>query len=194
MFAKNDAHQQWLESFIAELGAVAGSVHERRGEDLHLTAAHHLPPPVVAAVAFVPRGKGMAGLAQVRRAPVQTCHLQTDDTGNIKPAAQSRQCPARHRRAGPGRLRRRSPRSSARHGWRRATLAPKKSSPSCAAPVRYPFKYSQKDKSSEPFRLSPNQLPGYDFNSTPEPPTTTTTPRALRCPRATAPTLVRPSA
>jgi hypothetical protein len=89
MFAKNDAHQQWLESFIAELGAVAGSVHERRGEDLYLTAAHHLPPPVVAAVAFVPRGKGMAGLAQVRRAPVQTCNLQTDDTGNIKPGAKA---------------------------------------------------------------------------------------------------------
>jgi hypothetical protein len=31
----------------------------------------------------------MAGLAQVRRAPVQTCNLQTDDTGNIKPGAKA---------------------------------------------------------------------------------------------------------
>jgi hypothetical protein len=31
----------------------------------------------------------MAGVAQVKKKPVQTCNLQTDDTGNIKPGAKA---------------------------------------------------------------------------------------------------------
>jgi L-methionine (R)-S-oxide reductase len=88
-YSQNPAHQQWLEQFLQEFGAVAGSVHEQRGDDLYLTAALNLPPPVTAAVAFVPHGKGMAGLAQVRRAPVQTCNLQMDDSGTVKPGAKA---------------------------------------------------------------------------------------------------------
>jgi L-methionine (R)-S-oxide reductase len=87
MFEKNQPQQDWLESFIAEHRGVAGTVHVQRGEDLYLTAAHNIPPQVVAIVARVPRGKGMAGLAQVNKAPVQTCNLQTDKAGNIKPGA-----------------------------------------------------------------------------------------------------------
>lgn len=89
MYEKNQAQQEWLESFIAEQDAVAGTVHVQRGEDLYLTAAHNIPPPVVAIVARVPHGKGMAGLAQVKKSPVQTCNLQTDETGNIKPGAKA---------------------------------------------------------------------------------------------------------
>jgi len=89
MFEKNDAQQAWLESLMAQVGAVAGSVHEQRGEDLYLTAAHNLPPKVVEIVAHVSHGKGMAGVAQVRKAPVQTCNLQTDQTGNVKPGAKA---------------------------------------------------------------------------------------------------------
>jgi L-methionine (R)-S-oxide reductase len=89
MFEKNQPQQDWLELFIAEHRGVAGTVHVQRGEDLYLTAAHNIPPPVVAIVARVPHGKGMAGLAQVKKAPVQTCNLQTDATGNIKPGAKA---------------------------------------------------------------------------------------------------------
>ena len=89
MYDRNEAQQQWLEALIAELGAIAGTVHVQRGEDLYLTAAHNIPPSVVAIVADVPHGKGMAGLAQVRKQPVQTCNLQTDETGNIKPGAKA---------------------------------------------------------------------------------------------------------
>ena len=89
MFEKNQAHHGWLESFIAEHDGVAGTVHEQRAEDLYLTAAHNIPPPVLAKVAHVPHGKGMAGLAQVKKAPVQTCNLQADETGNIKPGAKA---------------------------------------------------------------------------------------------------------
>lgn len=89
MYEKNQVQQDWLELFIAEHCGVAGTVHVQRGEDLYLTAAHNIPPPVVAVVARVPQGKGMAGLAQVKKAPVQTCNLQTDETGNIKPGAKA---------------------------------------------------------------------------------------------------------
>jgi hypothetical protein len=85
----NQAQQKWLESFIATHDGVAGTVHVQRGEDLYLTAAHNIPPPVITIVSHVPRGKGMAGLAQVRKAPVQTCNLQADETGNIKPGAKA---------------------------------------------------------------------------------------------------------
>ena len=88
-YETNQVQQQWLESVVAQLGAVAGTVHVQRGEDLYLTAAHNIPPHVVAIVAHVPHGKGMAGVAQVKKQPVQTCNLQTDETGTIKPGAKA---------------------------------------------------------------------------------------------------------
>jgi hypothetical protein len=72
MYEKNQSQQEWLELFISEHEGVAGTIHVQRGEDLYLTAAHHIPPSVIEAVAHVPRGNGMAGLAQVKKAPVQT--------------------------------------------------------------------------------------------------------------------------
>lgn len=89
MYEENQAQQQWLESLIAQLGGIAGTVHVQQGEDLYLTAAHKIPPNVIAIVAHVPHGKGMAGMAQVRKEPVQTCNLQTDETGNIRPGAKA---------------------------------------------------------------------------------------------------------
>ncbi len=89
MFQQNGEHQRWLEAAIAALGGVAGTVHVQRGTDLFLTAAHRIPPPVIAVVAHVPEGKGMAGLAQTRREPVQTCNLQDDKSGNVRPGAKA---------------------------------------------------------------------------------------------------------
>lgn len=79
--------QQWLEAFIGSQGGLAGTVHRALGSDLHLTAALNIPPPVLAAVQVVAHGKGMAGLAQVQGRPVQTCNLQDDDSGRIRPMA-----------------------------------------------------------------------------------------------------------
>ena len=89
MYERNHAQQHWLEALIAKLGGVAGTVHVQRGEDLYLTAAHNIPANVVAIVAHVPHGKGMAGAAQVGKQPVQTCNLQTDSTGTVKPGAKA---------------------------------------------------------------------------------------------------------
>jgi len=89
MFERNEDQQKWLESFIVELGGVAGTVHVRQGQDLCLTAAHNIPPQVIALVTHVPHGKGMAGAAQTRKVPVQTCNLQTDNSVDIKPGARA---------------------------------------------------------------------------------------------------------
>lgn len=89
MYVPHDETQRWLEAFVGEHEGVAGSVHVDRGGDLYLTAAKNLPPPVVAAVTHVAHGKGMAGVAQTSRLPTQTCNLQTDDTGRIKPGARA---------------------------------------------------------------------------------------------------------
>jgi hypothetical protein len=89
MFDVNQIHQRWLEALITQLDGFAGTVHVQRGDDLYLTAAHNIPPKVIEIVAHVPHGKGMAGVAQVKKQPVQTCNLQTDDTDNIKPGAKA---------------------------------------------------------------------------------------------------------
>ena len=89
MYEQNPEHQAWLETAIAALDASAGTVHIQRGEDLFLSAALRIPPPVIAIVAHVAHGKGMAGSAQVRKAPVQTCNLQDDNSGNIRPGAKA---------------------------------------------------------------------------------------------------------
>ena len=89
MYEKREDQQKWLESLIRELEGVAGTVHVQRDTDLYLTAAHNIPPQVVAVVAHVPHGKGMAGAAQTRKIPVQTCNLQTESGGDIKPGAKA---------------------------------------------------------------------------------------------------------
>jgi len=89
MFRVNEIHQAFLETLLRNVDGVAGTVHEQRGDDLYLTAAQNIPPPVIAIVTHVPHGKGMAGVAQVKKQPVQTCNLQTDDSGTVKPGAKA---------------------------------------------------------------------------------------------------------
>jgi len=89
VFPVNEIHQAFLETLLRNVDGVAGTVHEQRGEDLYLTAAQNIPPPVIAIVTHVPHGKGMAGVAQVSKQPVQTCNLQTDDSDAIKPGAKA---------------------------------------------------------------------------------------------------------
>ena len=82
-----EASQRWLENFLAQQGGTAGTVHRERAGDLYLVAAQNIPEKVLAIVWHVPKGKGMAGQAQVQGKPVQTCNLQTDSSGNINPMA-----------------------------------------------------------------------------------------------------------
>lgn len=86
--------QERLEAYLARHGAVAGSAHRLRDGVLQLEAAVNLPPAVRRVSAVVPRGKGMAGLAWERGVAVQTCDLQTDQTGDVRPGAKAVQAGA----------------------------------------------------------------------------------------------------
>jgi L-methionine (R)-S-oxide reductase len=82
--------QTWLETFVRESGGIAGTVHVLSSPDeLSLAAAVHIPDFVKALVQKVPRGKGMAGLALERDAPISTCNIKTDDTGQVRPGARA---------------------------------------------------------------------------------------------------------
>jgi hypothetical protein len=80
---------QWLERSLQHIGAVAGTVHRVVGGALHLTAAVGIPAEVLASIQRIPHGKGMAGLAWLRHAPVLTCDLRADRTGDIMPGARA---------------------------------------------------------------------------------------------------------
>jgi hypothetical protein len=81
--------QIWLESYIREAGAVAGTVHRTEEGGLRLTASHNIPAKVCEVVAWVPAGKGMAGQALVRAKPVSTCNLKDDPSAAVRPGARA---------------------------------------------------------------------------------------------------------
>lgn len=79
-----------LEDIIASVRAESGTLHAIGADGaLHLRAAIGIPEPVLAIVAIVPIGKGMAGLAAERRAPVNSCNIQQDATGDVRPGARA---------------------------------------------------------------------------------------------------------
>lgn len=81
--------EEWLRTFLAAHNGIAGTVHERAGDDLCLRAAVNIPPPVVRATERIAKGKGMAGLAWQRNQSIATCNLKTDASGNVRPGAQA---------------------------------------------------------------------------------------------------------
>jgi hypothetical protein len=81
--------ETWLQQMLAEWKATSGTVHLREHDGLRLAAAVNIPPAVQQVVNWVPNGKGMAGLAMQRRVPVQTCNLQEDQSGDVRPGAKA---------------------------------------------------------------------------------------------------------
>lgn len=67
----------------------AGTIHLLEEGQLRLRAHQGLPPQIVEAVRTVPVGKGIAGLAAERRQPITICNLQTDESGQARPAAKA---------------------------------------------------------------------------------------------------------
>jgi len=78
-----------LDELLAHFDCPVGTIHrlEPDGVTLRLAAQRGLPPPVLDKVQVIPVGKGMAGIAAERRAPVQVCNLQTDASGVVRPGA-----------------------------------------------------------------------------------------------------------
>lgn len=83
------APQEVLEATLHHFQCQAGTVHLLQGELLVLAAQVNIPPPVVAIIQTVPIGKGIAGLAAERREPISLCNLQTDNSGQARPAAKT---------------------------------------------------------------------------------------------------------
>ncbi|MGC2637374.1 MAG: GAF domain-containing protein [Acidobacteriaceae bacterium] len=81
--------QAWLEDYIRESGAIAGTVHRTEEGGLRLTASQNIPPKVCEVVAWVPAGKGMAGQALVTAKPVSTCNLKDDPSAAVRPGARA---------------------------------------------------------------------------------------------------------
>jgi hypothetical protein len=81
--------ERWLQSFLTQYNGAAGTIHLFENGGLRLATAINIPPQVQQIVAWVPNGKGMAGLALERNAPVQTCNLKEDNSGNVKPGAKA---------------------------------------------------------------------------------------------------------
>ena len=76
-----------LTATIAHFQCAAGTIHRLEGDLLHLVASHNIPPQIQQIVQTVPVGKGIAGLAAQREEPVTLCNLQTDTSGQARPAA-----------------------------------------------------------------------------------------------------------
>jgi L-methionine (R)-S-oxide reductase len=79
----------WLQDFVRGHAGVAGTVHRVADGELVMQAAFNIPEPVMKVTSRIPRGKGMAGLALERDAPVSTCNLKTDSTGDVRPGAKA---------------------------------------------------------------------------------------------------------
>src|SRR5689334_25272931 len=80
---------EWLRGLLERHGAVAGTVHVVQGDHLAIAAAVNIPPKVQEMTAAIPMGKGMAGLAWQRDRPIQTCNLQDDASGEVRPGAKA---------------------------------------------------------------------------------------------------------
>jgi hypothetical protein len=87
--ADNGLLDAWLADFLVHNGGTSGTVHLFRDGGLSLAAVANIPEKVRQIVAWVPWGKGMAGLALERQVPIQTCNLQEDESGAVKPGAKA---------------------------------------------------------------------------------------------------------
>jgi L-methionine (R)-S-oxide reductase len=81
--------EKWLQQFLAQHHGTAGTIHLVENDGLRLATAINIPPPVRQIVEWVPKGKGMAGLAFERNEPIHTCNLKEDMSGNVKPGARA---------------------------------------------------------------------------------------------------------
>jgi GAF domain-containing protein len=78
-----------LAAAIRQFDCQAGTIHILEDGMLRLAAHSAIPDAVVGLIQTVPIGKGIAGLAAERREPISLCNLQTDSSGQARPAARA---------------------------------------------------------------------------------------------------------
>jgi GAF domain-containing protein len=80
-----------LQIILDHFRAQIGTIHVLEADGMLHLRAHTagIPQPVLAASRVIPVGKGIAGLAVQRKAPVNMCNLQTDASGDARPGART---------------------------------------------------------------------------------------------------------
>ncbi|MEE2755533.1 MAG: GAF domain-containing protein [Myxococcota bacterium] len=78
-----------LADLLDEVGASSGTIHQPRDGHLILTASIGLPDSIKPAIAKIPKGKGMAGMAWETGRSVTTCSLRTDPNTTIQTGARA---------------------------------------------------------------------------------------------------------
>ena len=86
---KSGNPQEALVACLQHFDCQAGTVHLLRDGVLKLAAYSGIPPHVAQIFETVPIGKGIAGLAAERLEPITICNLQTDTSGQARPAART---------------------------------------------------------------------------------------------------------
>jgi signal transduction protein with GAF and PtsI domain len=83
--------EQSLRAIVAHFKAQIGTIHTLGTDGMLHMRAHTpgIPEPVLAATQVIPIGKGIAGLAVERKAPVNLCNLQKDQSGDVRPGARA---------------------------------------------------------------------------------------------------------
>ena len=83
--------QEVLDETLRVFGCQAGTIHwlDPQSGMLKLVTHRNIPEAITRIVATVPIGKGIAGLAAEKREPVSLCNLQTDTSGQARPAAKT---------------------------------------------------------------------------------------------------------
>jgi signal transduction protein with GAF and PtsI domain len=89
---ENSSTPDWADVLGQTLDAFdcpTGTLHrlDVQTQLLQLVAQRGLPAIIMPMVTTIPVGKGMAGICAQRREAVQTCNLQTDNSGVIRPGA-----------------------------------------------------------------------------------------------------------
>ncbi len=81
--------QRVLEAAIADFNGSTGTLHRFDAKEnlLRLVAQRGLPEALIPRISAIPIGKGIAGVAAERRAPVELCNLQADLGGVAEEAA-----------------------------------------------------------------------------------------------------------
>ena len=89
--ARGASDDDVLAEIVKHFGADNGTIHVVGADGLlHLAAVTPgMPDAVLSVIRTIPVGKGMAGLAVERRAPVNSCNIQTDATGDVRPGARA---------------------------------------------------------------------------------------------------------
>ncbi|HET6568912.1 MAG TPA: GAF domain-containing protein [Rhodothermales bacterium] len=82
-----------LNRVIDAFDCTTGTLHfwDADKDALEIQAYRGIPEFLLPKMSTIPIGKGMAGIAAERRAPVQVCNLQTDASGVARPSARDTQ-------------------------------------------------------------------------------------------------------